>query len=140
MVVRLLDEFTYDFQLVNLCIILDSRLLSEQLINDFIDSLQRHLYFVNASYLFTHISYEGKTYTITAQEPSIYIYKVILKNVHSLKQPKLNNDSLFDNYFSVKLFHLHLLCLKTQMQVLLNLTILNANLRNILMALLQYLR
>ena len=73
MVVRLLDEFIYDFQLVNLCIILDSRLLSEQLINDFIDSLQRHLYFVNASYLFTHISYRGKTYTITAQEPSINV-------------------------------------------------------------------
>ena len=34
--------------------------------------IKRHLNFVNASYLFTHISYKGKTYTITAQEPSIY--------------------------------------------------------------------
>ena len=33
------------------------------------------LNFVNASYLFTHISYLEKTYTITAQEPSIYFYE-----------------------------------------------------------------
>ena len=34
--------------------------------------IKRHSHFVNASYLFTHISYKGKTYTITAQEPSMY--------------------------------------------------------------------
>ena len=33
--------------------------------------IKRQLNFVNASYLFTHISYLEKTYTITAQEPSI---------------------------------------------------------------------
>ena len=34
--------------------------------------IKRHLNFVNWSYLFTHISYLEKTYTTTAQEPSIY--------------------------------------------------------------------
>ena len=34
--------------------------------------IKRHLNFVNASYLFTPISYLDKTYTTTAQEPSIY--------------------------------------------------------------------
>ena len=33
--------------------------------------IKRHLKLVNASYLFTHISYLEKTYTTTAQEPSI---------------------------------------------------------------------
>ena len=32
--VRLLGEFTYDFQLVNLCINLNPKLLSKRLIND----------------------------------------------------------------------------------------------------------
>ena len=34
--------------------------------------IKRQLNFVNASHLFTHFSYLGKTYTTTAQEPSIY--------------------------------------------------------------------
>ena len=35
--------------------------------------LKQQLNLVNASYLFTHISYLEKTYTTTAQEPSIYV-------------------------------------------------------------------
>ena len=35
---------------------------------------KRHLNFVNASYLFTHISYLDKTYTTAAQEPSMYVH------------------------------------------------------------------
>ena len=34
--------------------------------------IKRQLNFVNASYLFTHISYLEKTYTTTAREPSLY--------------------------------------------------------------------
>ena len=34
--------------------------------------IKRQKNFVNASHLFTHISYLEKTYTITAQEPSMY--------------------------------------------------------------------
>ena len=40
---------------------------------DVILHLATSLNLVNASYLFTHISYLEKTYTTTAQEPSIYV-------------------------------------------------------------------
>ena len=35
------------------------------------------LSFLNVSYSFTPISYLGKTYTITAQEPSIYTTNMV---------------------------------------------------------------
>ena len=41
-------------------------------VNKDISQRKRHLKLVNASYLFTLSSYLEKTYTITAQEPSIY--------------------------------------------------------------------
>ena len=54
--------------------------------------IKRHLYFVNASYLFTHIRYKGKTYTITAQEPSIHSKKGA---VSCCNEPKI--------YFPIKM-------------------------------------
>ena len=47
--------------------------------------IKRHLNFVNASYLFTHISYIEKTYTTTAQEPSIYLTRLGIIQCRKLK-------------------------------------------------------
>ena len=48
---------------------------------------KQQLNFVNASYLFTHISYLEKTYTTTAQEPSIYS--------QSLKFPSITKNIVY---------------------------------------------
>ena len=50
--------------------------------------IKRQANIVNASYLFTQISYIVKTYTTTAREPSIYVwlkFKTIIKKENILE-------------------------------------------------------
>ena len=77
--------------------------------------IKRHLNFVNASYLFTYISYKGKTYTITAQEPSIYNpvsknkfgYGMFYKNLDGntlLRKLNYISFSFWSDLFRIKIF------------------------------------
>ena len=54
------------------------------------------LNFINVSYLFTSISYLEKTYTITAQEPSIYDSPLLEFTVtHKPSRPPLTVPKLY---------------------------------------------